>query len=445
MPSSGSGLWTPITGGPGTGLSVARPIPYTLLALARYAQMVGIAPAHFMGATASDLSPQVFPADTCSDLWPRHSWQKHDHISHEDLAYAIQQAEMELANFIGYWPAPMWLADEKHPYPRDFYRTSLYQVADVRGFGKGLTAKYGRFVQAGRRTVSLLGTATTVGGSLAYSDQDSDGLYETATITLNGADDDYTCEYKVYFYGQDGEQEWEVRPLRSRSVSGGILTIILDSWLLIDPDILSSFPTEDGWSAVNISTTANFVTSVEVYREYTDTTQASASFYWEVNSACSFCGGTGCAACQLTEQTGCLHVRDHDMGIVVPNPATYSQADAEWQFTEYTECRAPDNVSLWYYAGERDNRYLRGVSCDPLSDFWAWTIIYLATARLERPPCGCSGLKDWFDQMREDYAIVDNNVPFNELANPFGTRRGEVMAWRRVSRLVTKRPRVAVI
>ncbi len=60
-------------------------------------------------------------------------------------------------------------------------------------------------------------------------------------------------------------------------------------------------------SAIDISTVANYVTSVDVYREYTDFTQASTEFYWE--TSCELCGGAGCSACSLSTQDGCFHVR----------------------------------------------------------------------------------------------------------------------------------------
>ena len=265
MPSSGSGTGTPIV--PGVGIATGTyPIPYTLLSLGRAARMLGIAGAHFMGATAESLTPAVFPVGSnCGDLWPQHDWQKSDQVSRESFAFAIKDAEEELARVVGYWPAPMWIYDEDHMYPRDFYRTSLYQVGDLRGFPKGFAARYGKIISGGRRGVTLLGTVTTVGASLAYTDDDGDGLAETATITLATTLTD-ECEIKIYHTGHDGEQEWEIRPCRSKSISGGIFTAIFDSWLLIDPSLYDAYPTEDGFVGIDISTTGNFVTSAEVYR-----------------------------------------------------------------------------------------------------------------------------------------------------------------------------------
>lgn len=451
MPTSGSGTMTPVTGGlPGAGYTVP-PIPYTLLSLPRFARMVGLAPLHFAGASAPSTHPQVFPTGSaCGDVWPRYDWQKSDQVSHESLAYAIKDAEESLAREVGYFAAPMWIAKEKQMYPRDFYREGIYQVRDVRGFFKSVNTDYGKILGGGQRGVTLIETVTVAGGSLVYQDNDSDGLYETASITVNNVTVTDLCEIKVYFTGMDGQQEWEIRPYRTATLSGGVLDMTFDSWLFIDPEELSKYPTDDGFQAVDLSTVTPLVTSVDVYRVYNDISEASAVFAWENGTPgciCTSCSGAGCPACSDTEQDGCIQVRDAEEGIIVPVPASYS--DGSWSITTFDVCRAPDKLNLYYLAGDQSNEYLRGISCDPLSDQWAWCIIWLAIARLERPPCSCNRLKNMFDYLREDLA---HSVPGGSYymgldlqTNPFGTHRGELMAWKRVKHHVGRRMSVAVI
>ena len=429
----------------------AYPIPHTLLSLPRFARMVGIAPLHFAGATAASINPAVFPTGSaCGDVWPRYDWQKSDQVSHESLAYAIKDAEESLAREVGYFPAPMWIAGEEVMYPRDFYREGIYQTRDVRGFRKGLNTRYGRIIGGGRRGVTLIESVTVAGGSLVYSDEDSDGFFETATITVTDVTIDSACDAKVYFTGYDGDQDWEIRPPRSKELSGTTLTIVFDSWLFIDPEVLSSYPTDDGFQAIDLSTITSLVTTVDVYYEYNDHTEASAIFAWEQGEPgciCSSCSGSGCPACSDTEQDGCIQVRDPKAGIVSPVPATYS--DGSWSVSAFDICRAPDKVTLYYYAGDQSNEYLRGTSCDPLSDLWAWCIIWIAIARLERPPCSCNRLKNMFDYLRED---LSHSLPGSSYfsaddvrTNPFGTHRGEYQAWKRVKHHVGRRLSVAVI
>jgi len=445
MPTSGTGTMTPMAGGaPGIGIS-AYPIPYTLLSLARFARMIGITPLHFAGASAPSTHPQVFPSgSSCGDIWPHYDWQKSDQVSHESLAYSIKDAEETLAKEVGYWPAPMWIARERQMYPRDFYREGIYQVRDVRGFPKGLNTRYGKILSGGQRAVTLIGTATVAGGTLVYQDNDGDGLYETARITMPTTVD--LCEIKIYFTGMSGAQEWEIRPPRSATLIGGIYTGTFESWLFIDPDELAHYPTDDGFEAIDMSTITPLVTSVDVYRVYNDTSLASAVFQWEGNSTCGYCGGVGCSACSDIEQDGCIQVRDPEAGIVVPTPATY---DVTWSASSFDVCRAPDKVELYYLTGDQSNEYLRGISCDPLSDMWAWCIIWLAIARLERPPCSCNRLKNLFDYLRVDLSNSTSAGSYFQgidlTNNPFGTHRGEMMAWKRVKHHVGRKMSVAVI
>lgn len=447
---SGSTTITPIV--PGVGVaSAGYPLPYTLLSIGRFAQMVGITPAHFWGATAASLTPAVFPVGgACGDIWPQHDWQKNDQVSREGLALAIQDAEKQLAQVLGYWSAPIWIADEMQPFPRDFYRESLGCITDIRGMPKNLPLNYGKIISGGRRAVTLVGTATTAGGSLAYTDNDSDGFAETATITLATALTD-ACEIKVYHTSHDGEQEWEIRPIRTIEISAGILTIVMDSWLFIDPALYEILPSDDGFQAIDISTTNNYVTSVEVYREYTDTSLAASVFHWENASPscpCSICNGVGCPACSDTTQDGCMQIRNAELGQVVPLPATYSSGS--WSLTTYDVCRAPDRVAFWYYAGARSNDYLRDKVCDPLAQDLAWITIWLAVPKLERPPCSCHRLESLFEYLRTD---LTENVqggssfftPDSMINNPFGTHRGEVMAWNRIKHWLPKKPHVAMI
>jgi hypothetical protein len=433
---------SPIGGGtPGTGLSIASPIPYTWLSLPRYAQLLGISPVHFQGAVGT--SVWGLAENRCEDIWPRHSWQSSDQISREDLARIIKSAEDEISSYVGYPLAPTWYTNENHRYPQH-HRPDLYAVGgtNVRGQRKSVSTKWDKVIRAGRRAVTLVGTPTVGSGSIAYTDEDGDGFFERATVTVATTLTE-ACELKAYFTGEGGAQEWEIRPARSKVISGGTLTMVFDSWLFIDPDLQAYHPDMDGFTAIDITTTANFVTTVDIYREYTDNSVASAQFFWEpeINSGivtCSNCGGTGCVACTFTTQDGCLLVRDVEGGWVVPTPATYDATSAQWTASAYSVCRDPDQVKIWYYAGEMDDDFLSGSSCDPLSDFFARAIAWLATARVERPFCQCGNVTSLVASWREELAMVGETshlFDFDLLDAPFGTRRGELMAFKAVSML----------
>ncbi|MHC4749526.1 MAG: hypothetical protein ACYTFW_06580 [Planctomycetota bacterium] len=446
MASSGGTTGTPTT--PVAG-ALTQALPWTGLAINRYAKILGLNPVTFNRATASSLTPVVFPVNNCcGGIWPKYTWQNTDQVSWQELVYAIQGAEADIARELNYWPYPTWISNEMHQYPRPYYRGAYGNGLNVRGQMKSLRTKWGRFIQAGRRAVSLVETVTVIGGGIVYSDEDSDGFAETATITATVTTTN-ACEIKVYFTNHNGEQDWEIREPRSKSISGGTFTAVFDSWLFIDPDLLEAYPTSDGFSAIDISTTTNYVTTVDVYREYTDFTEVSAQFFWERDPVantlvfCSTCGGTGCETCTLVTQDGCIHVRDVKRGIVIPAPASYDATDGRWEGANWTDCREPDQVKIWYYAGELDERFLGDISCLPLSDYWAQAIAWLATARIAKPFCACGGSDSKREWLQQDFGKASDAISFaiseKQLDNPWGTRRGAVMAWDRVTQMNQKR------
>jgi len=412
---------------------------------------MGINGAHFNGAANATVMPVTDNA--CNDVWPQYSWQASDRVSRDDLAQEIANAEQDIADAINYWPAPVWVAQEVHPYPRH-HRPDVIQAGgyDVRGYHKAIITDYGYLISPGQRATASVCDAAVV----VYSDEDGDGVMETATVSVATSLTD-ECEVKVYFEGYGGIPEWEIRPARTKTIAGGTFTATFWKWQFIDPDLWDALTTVEGQSAIDWTIIGNVVATVDVYREYTDTTAVSAQFYWEPKSAplnwidnlnCG-CGGSGCEACGLTTQTGCLHIRQQRAGLIVPAPATYSDVDAAWSAASWSVCRDPDLVKLWYYAGFWDNRKRRGDVCEPLSRWWQETIAWLATARLERPFCSCANVTALAIKLQTDLSLLSAETSFNVsetlLSNPFGTRRGEVMAWKRVSKLVERRMMAAVV
>ena len=417
---------------------MARASTPTLLSLDRYAAIMGVAPAGFN----TGVSSVVFPGALACHTWYQHEWQNHDAVSREEIAREIHIAEQDIANFMGWWPAPRWIEQDVKMYPR-FHRPEYYEGAgvNVRFQLKSIKASYGKVIEPGQRAVTLLGQPTVAGGGIAYTDEDGDGFTETATITQATTLTD-ECEIKVYFTGHAGEPEWEIRPARTKAIAGGTFTATFYVWQLIDPDLWEAFPlhSEDGTPTINLDAGASFVTQVDVYREYNDPTATSAVFYWEPEPSdvgggiCSCCGGTGCVRCTLTEQNGCATIRNAEVGHLALSPATYDADDGVWESASWSVCRNPDQIKVYYYCGNLSELNRAGRRCDGLSDTWARVIAHLATARLRRPLCDCSGVSSLVDWLQTDLAMNTREQTFtvlwDDLPNPFGTRRGEMEAYR---------------
>jgi hypothetical protein len=404
---------------------------------------MGINPAHFNQGYGDNIFP--VKSNRCQDLWPQESWMYSDHVSREDLAREIDSVERAIANVVNFFPAPKWIAQEVHQFPRHHRRDVWrYGATDVRNAHVSIPLNYGKFVEAGQRATTLLDTAAT-GVELVY-----DFAALTATITIPDPSVSDLCEVKVYTTGKSGAQEWEIRSAKSKTITGGNLVLVFDSWLFIKPTLWDAYPTQTDFAGIDVTAAANHVTSVEIYREYNDPTATSAVLYWEPRPKfrvgfcpdCSSSDGT-CETCQLTTQNGCCFPHDVELGTVAAVPATYDADNAEWTQNTYSVCRDPDMVKFYYYAGALDNRWLRGTTCDPLPEDWARVIARMATARLERPFCHCSHVTALGRDLRVDLAFSGDGGTFflrqEEAGNPFGTRRGEIEAWRFVMKIKKRR------
>lgn len=430
MPSSGGVIVTPVAS---TGIPIDdNALPYTHLSLNAYARIMQIDPAHFNGLVSSS----IFPLDNkCSDIWPRYDWQAGDSVSWESLALGIKEAEDDIKAYMRYSVAPDWEVSDPRPWPKYHRRDSYALGRDMLGEPVGINTSYDYLISPGRRAVSSILTGAVV----AYSDPDGDGFNELATISASTSLTD-SKEIKVYFADKGGAREWEVRPIKTKLISGGIVTITINAWQLVRPELRELPPTSDGLQAIELLDTTRYVTTLDIYREYTDTTATSAEMFW--TSSCGYCGGSGCANCSLASETGCAKIISIKPGYMQAQPASYDSATGSWNVTAWSSALDPVMVNLSYKAGFQSNDYLAGRAYDPLDRSLAKAVAYMATARLERPFCGCGTASSLAKRLMVDMAITDGDtsktVDFDELANPFGTRVGEIWAYRRLKKLAGK-------
>ena len=418
---------------------MARASVPTIVSLDTFARLLAINPVHFNGARADTCWPLL---GGCSDVWPQHAWQSQGElVGREEVAQALYDAETEIRQVLGYAVGPEWVVQEVHDYPRFYRRDSTVYGQDIRGLGKTVDATWGKIISPGQRAVSTI----SLGATVTYSDADGDGWKELATITTSTVLDDVD-EIKIYTAGKSGAPDWEIRPVKTKTISGSTLTITADSWLFINPLLWEAYPTSNDFGAVDIEATTNFVTTVDVYHEYADTSSTSATFYWEPTHtapfACPECGGSGCTVCTLTTQTGCFAIRDAEAGIIAPFPGSYDEDTGLWTSEGFSVARDPDQVKLYYQAGHLSNRFLSGQSLNPVDDYLAMAVVWLAVARLEYSLCSCNNVRNVTQELRRDLTESTKDAAYvrtpnmDIFTNPFGTRVGEVKAWQRVSKLM---------
>lgn len=393
----------------------------TLLSLDRWARLIGLNPVHFSGGIGSAIWPA---SGACEDIWPQYSWQtNHELVGREEVAMEISLAEQDVKNAMRQSVAATWETDESHTWGR----------------GQSAQTEYGMVIAPGRRAVTLIDDNAAV----VRTDPDGDGWSELATITVSTTVTDIR-EVKVYFAAHDGDPEWEIRPLRSVTISSGVATIKLDAWLLFDPDIWEAYPnTATPFDGIDITVGDNFVSAVDVYREYNDTTVAGATFY-AGGDGYSCCGGVGCDVCNGESYGGCFGILDNRRGFIQPFPATYSEASG-WAYYYPAGCQPARRIGLSYYAGLQDKAYLARKSLDSLSHYMAETIMLLSVARLPAAICSCNNVRDRIKELQKDMSTMrdgGDGSPFRAryqgmdiFSNPFGLRVGEVKAWQRIIRL----------
>lgn len=411
-----------------------------LLPLETFRQQFNFHPFHFWGLADQTL---LKSSEGCSPLVRQYSWQNSDAASRSEIAHAIETAEQRLADMLDFTVAPVYVS-ETVPWP---------WASDA----------WGRWwnVQLGAQYIQAAGieglTAIQAGAAVVFSDSDSDGYNDTFTIGPLATSVTDPTEIALYFASADrfdgpdystavGER-WRVQPIRV-TISGGFVTIKGPAWLLVRP-VLYEGVTNIGANGIDPANAANFATTMDVYRRFTDpsgTTQdtAQGALIWETRP----CHGAWCCCdgCAATSTLGSpadpnatavalarVGLRDARHGIVSLGEATYNTTTGIWSASCCTACDVPDRAVVRTLAGyPLDSR-------GQMDPFWQTVVARFAAAELARPICGCDDanreLYRWqFDLARTSGAGDEayGAISPEDLNNPFGTRRGHVYAWRAI-------------
>lgn len=396
--------------------------PVTWLPLDRWGQIVGINPLHLNQL----FSDTMFNNNVCGEGFFQDSFHHSDRVGRNDILYAIQQAEREIADEVGYNLIPDWTIDERMQYPRPGF-SGVYNMygTNPRGMGKSIELPRGQVISGGQRVKALLSAAVAI----VRTDVDGDGYSEKCTVTLATSVTDAN-QIRVYHVGQDGDDGYEIRPIKV-SISAGVATITFKAWQAVDVTLQEQLDS----SPLDASLAASYETTCDIYQVYNDP-QTQAELLWEGSPYVT--GGCGvCSACQGSAQAGCIHIRDQRMGFVVPSPGTWNASTNLFDYAELDACREPDQVRLWYLSGNADMTRLRPYA--EMDPYWEKAVAYYAASKLDRPVCGCSNVSQFIDMWRSDITFADDKSSFQNVTpemagNRFGTSRGAIFAWRSVHR-----------
>jgi len=396
-----------------------RQLPRTLLPLDTWAQIMGLDLRHFRQVVTNEKQNT-----SCDKVWKQYAWQEADQVGRYDVALAIQQAEEEIAQYLGYKLLPTWEVDERMVAPKPG-ATELLNVwmRDARGFYLSTNTRYGRFVSGGIEAKTLIESDVAVN----YS-QLPNGAYIGTIEFMTTVED---VQELAVFYPCESTDEWEIRPFVSASISGGVATMVFRKEQMVLPELIEAL---DPGPADGDGDT-DFLATVDVYRRYNDPSQQVQLIWSPEISNCS-CGLNTCPECTHSTQWGCLRCVDWNAGQVVYRPADWDSDDEEFDCADPTVCRAPDRLRLWYRAGLQDKR--KPYPLLQMDEKWARAVTWYSLKFLDRPICGCNNVErlvhHWnFDMSVQPIDGASYRLSDAELQNPLGRTRGALNAWKLIN------------
>lgn len=391
----------------------------TWLPLDEFARIIGLSPLAF-----NQLSSPLTPNNVCGDIFFQYDWQHSDRVGRDAIAQAIHDAEQAMAAEAGFNLMPDWTIAERLPYPKPSTPENYGMGINVRWQMKSVEANKGKMISGGVRTKTLI----QAGAAVVRTDLDVDNYAETCTVTVATSVTDKS-EIHAYYPAKDGEDGWEIRPIKVR-FSGGNAIVTFKVWQIVAANQMDAIDAQP----LDADSAASYETTVDIYRVWNDPS-TQVQFLWE-NEPSTCCGSSTCTACQLSTQAGCFHIRDERLGFVVPTPGTYDSSSALFTPTEWSACREPDQIRLWYRSGHVDQKLERPYA--ELSESWKTAIAYFAASKFERPVCGCSNVNQFIEKWRRDSAFSSQEeggftVTAEIAANRLGTSMGALYAWRRIN------------
>lgn len=415
----------------------------TLLSLEEFRALVRMHPYHFWQLADDELVPVD---NACDALLYDDDWMDSRAMSRQSIIEAIARAEAKLAEHLHYDVAPRYRTSlVTYPPLGDESLWRSYPI-DSQGRMTSLRLPYSRTLALGYRRSELITTAAVI-----LRDANNDTLPESFTLLVT-LPDGLTDPAQIAVYFSEGDRSddmapmsrWRVRPV-SVAIADGQATITGRVWTIVRPELYGAVtgiaqsldPTED----------ATYVDRLDVHYEYLDPNGTSvddcqATLIWEVNpypiwacegSATSLYTPNASDPAALGKAVARAGIRNGATGLVTPVEAVRDATSGEWRQVGWSAWYQPDRVEV---------RYLAGLSTvdQAMRRYWQQTTVYLALAELEGPLCACESvnarLHHWqFDLARTGGAEDESygGTPSGDLDNPFGTRRGHVEAWKRVS------------
>lgn len=392
----------------------------TLLALDDWAAIMSISPWAF-----NQLDVSLLGAGESCDVWYQHTWQRGQTLTREDVARAVADAEAMIAHELTYWPAPKFTVGEKITYPRHYEAAAASHWRSARWQLKSVKTKWGYINIPGIEARTVLSESAAI----TFSDTDGDGhddWFTSEAVTTSVSDLE---EIAAYIRDEDRpdavtsetEECWRLNPVRiNQDLFAGTVTISGPIWLLVNPQLaLTPAP-----SPLDPTDTATYVAGIKVVRRYVDTSTQGEVIFEQTPCQSS--------PCETLEVCACFGERDAQMGYVVPHAVGGVSSGGSCTTCGY----APDFVRIHYLSGYR----LEHSGSYRMDRLHAQMVARLAATLLPNKSCvTCS------EAQIDHWRGTDEDLPFDEMSNPFGAQRGAIWAWKRVMEMNSRKLAGAIL
>ncbi|RMG92583.1 MAG: hypothetical protein D6706_16635 [Chloroflexi bacterium] len=394
--------------------------------LEQFRRFHGYNPYHFWGMSNSKCPV----SSACNTVVYEYAWQKSDAINRHAIREALARAKNLIYQNTG-WPIERTWISRLVPYPQ-LADKSMRRIdnTDITGRRLAIRLPDGYIRQLGSERLELL-----TSGTPALTDNNNDGLLDTFTLTVNVGSNIPETSIEVYFQDADvPEGKRKVEPV-SVSIVNGTATITGKSWLLVRPILYEKALPEP----LDPDDTSIYAQILDIYRHDTKTDgqtedDCMAVLYWETlpYPDCAVPTNQNSAdPAALASAIARGAVRDARHGFVTVGESVFDTTTSQWVEKNWSANRPPDRVLIRYEAGVQQTDAVPGQNRR-----WDDIVIMLATAELPERDWGCDIANKSLYHYQFDLARAAGDEQFrigNELlANPLGTKRGQLEAWRAI-------------
>lgn len=308
----------------------------------------------------------------CETVFYQTPSQRNQHLSREDVAQALLNAQQIISDIALTHPAPLY-EQVLVQYPRPTRLDYANQWAGATHRLKPVTYKYGNIISMGIPEDTLIDDSATV----VFSDPYSDGVDTLWTVTVAVPAGTVASEVVVFYTAGDTPDDlthadMQIYPVKV-SISGNTATItghvtqivLVENYRKLKPEPLDA-------------SNPIYATELEVWRRTIDLTQAGTLQWDNV-------GGCPTPPCNYSTSAACFYPTNAYLGYITPVPGQYDEAEADYVSLYPNQWRAPDRVLMNVISGIP--RATNGMVASP----WREMICYLATAIMpQQKSCGCA-------------------------------------------------------